>query len=146
MRKSLKSEFNSLTHYIQSKRNMTECYLLSKLDQYLKAINLFKEVKNLKFFLGALLYPKHMKNLYKSGAKQEMITRIHKSLYCFSIYNMEYLNGFPAYRVMLRYFLEKFKSVVFRDNKTIRECPEHYEKAFQFLENNAMASDVKSQL
>lgn len=71
LRKQYLTEFNTMTHYIKSKKNRKPQFLIEKLKEY--ATYLLKGrnsplllVDELVFFLGAIFYPKHLKKSYAS--------------------------------------------------------------------------------
>ena len=126
MRKSLSDDFNKSTNYMKNKFSQKSCEdpLFEMLKNYVSLKFNFKkqpqnEQEDLEFFLGAFLYPKQMKKLVKSNIKQKQIDEIHNSLYSFSICKLDYLSTYPAYSLVLSYFIKNFKDKVMRSNHTM---------------------------
>lgn len=96
------------------------------IEKYINKLNLknLTEVvkEDLKFFLGAFLYPKQMKKLITEKQKLSAIENIHNCLYSFSICKLEYLSEFPSYKYILNYFIKTFKEKVMKTNHTMNNA------------------------
>ena len=82
MRKSLSDDFNKYTHYMKLKMTQKKPeFLIDMLEKYFSKLNFNNKLQETKkdfvFFLGAFLYPKHMKKLVEDQQKQKSIDEIH---------------------------------------------------------------------
>eukprot|EP00347_Sterkiella_histriomuscorum_P002062 403369617 len=140
MRKSLSDDFNKCTNYMKCKFSQKACQdpLFEMLNKY---VSLKFQVKkqtqtqqdDLEFFLGAFLYPKQMKKLVQSNTKQRQIDEIHNSLYSFSICKLDYLSSYPAYSLVLSFFIKSFKDKVMRTNQTMSNAKSDFNQGFSYL-------------
>eukprot|EP00347_Sterkiella_histriomuscorum_P012462 403368484 len=136
MRKTLRKEFIKSLGIVSKKQSLKVeqdfgIYLEKFMEQFKDIEENFKEP--FRFFLGAFLYPKHMKSLILSNKQSNDIDEIHKCLYSFSICKLEFLNTFPAYPYLLKYFISKYQEKIMSSNQAIRKAQNDFQKGFDYL-------------
>ena len=78
------------------------------------------EIKEIILFFGSLIKPKIMLEHYQNDAVEiKKINGIKNALSIFSINKLDYLNNYPAYRIILEYFIRKHASNLLKKNTTI---------------------------
>lgn len=84
--------------------------------------------------MGCLLYPKHLKALKQDAVKVKTIDKIHQCFQVFSLYKLDYLNSFDAYKVIFSHFITLHKEDIIKESPTISKAQKDFESAFEYME------------